>query len=519
MRNRRLLTLAVLAVAVGVSAYAQAASQNEDPYGIAVLTVIKDPNVGNPFNYGTFSINVRLWDDAGGIGVTAQTPGLLDFVIKTMQGTGGVTIDRYVQNIAPYGVVSGTGGDANTWGGGFSTREKMGIRYAGRNFDANDLPIENNYDAVGYQPVAYDANGTIKPLGPNTLRDAAILYGVGTTGRAENDANTQNGIGTWSSPPGAFDGDTPIISGKYTGDISAGNIAVTTWGTDSFDVLPGTPGEAFIGPAVDANTFGRPVRAVVVITTSKALSGLDGGKNVATVPSSFDVQAGNVILGTSVQLGTAAVLGTPAIAKMALIVSGAGAKITLGSSQIVSDVQIATGNAGTQAIDLKSPAVSEKFNSLSVYSYGGNAAGTSGALDALHSAEVAITSLIALGVSSGKTEGIFDSLAHPDSAVGVTDQAKDLNGDQYVLVRSTVIGDADCNGTAEFADLEIMTAFWQNPSGSTWDMADFDGNGVVEFADLEILTAHWQAFYTPEPASMLLLAMGAVGVLARRRRK
>jgi len=52
----------------------------------------------------------------------------------------------------------------------------------------------------------------------------------------------------------------------------------------------------------------------------------------------------------------------------------------------------------------------------------------------------------------------------------------------------------------------------------TWDQGDVDGSTVVDGADITAIINNWNGNYAPEPATMALLALGAIGVIRRRRK-
>ncbi len=90
-------------------------------------------------------------------------------------------------------------------------------------------------------------------------------------------------------------------------------------------------------------------------------------------------------------------------------------------------------------------------------------------------------------------------------------------------LKGTLFGDADLNGSVEFADfLVLSTGFGMNGG---WADGDFDGNGQIQFADFLLLSAHFgekaaAAATVPEPSAKTVAypALLAI-VLVRRRRR
>jgi len=84
----------------------------------------------------------------------------------------------------------------------------------------------------------------------------------------------------------------------------------------------------------------------------------------------------------------------------------------------------------------------------------------------------------------------------------------------------TLPGDLDGDGFVGSADLDIVRANWGSTvTAGDLMMGDPSGDGTVGSADLDIVRANWGATLgaaVPEPAALLLLAIGLVGVVLRR---
>ena len=124
-------------------------------------------------------------------------------------------------------------------------------------------------------------------------------------------------------------------------------------------------------------------------------------------------------------------------------------------------------------------------------------------------------------VGGGK---IIDTTAGVNAAIGIADLA-DAHGDMAILVRLTRPGDATLDGTVNFADLLVLSQNY-NASGRTWDQGDSNYDGEVNFADLLALSQNYNQSYAsaasaatevPEPGVLGVLAIGAMGLLTRRR--
>ena len=104
----------------------------------------------------------------------------------------------------------------------------------------------------------------------------------------------------------------------------------------------------------------------------------------------------------------------------------------------------------------------------------------------------------------------------------ITDVDGYSNG--YIQVMyGPLMGDADSSGYVDDDDLSLLLANWN--TGTIWAQGDFDEDGDVDDDDLSLLLARWNAgtpplgdAAIPEPATLALLAIGAAGMIARKKR-
>jgi len=335
---------------------------------------------------------------------------------------------------------------------------------------------------------------------------------------------------------------------KYT--IATGTGGTLTLGDDANpgSISVATGSHEISAPLMVASAASVDVDAGAALTLSggfsvaagKSLSkGGDGTLRVSG-PQSHGVGASLTHTQGILQLDTNA--GTPnsaAGSNLALTVaanaSGGSGKVLLNSDQDLKQLTVSFAEGGTQTLDLNSPAGAGQFHAVRVY-----ASDLSGAKASLSSA---IRNANAAGAAN-PLDGIVDSGLHASSKIGLAQI-----GD-HILIRSTRIGDLNLDGSVSISDfIDLASNF--GASNKTWQEGDLNNDGNVSISDFIDLASNFGASYSgttsvasaadiqtlasfasslgvdpavigsavPEPASLGVLAVGAIGLLRRRRRR
>jgi len=211
-------------------------------------------------------------------------------------------------------------------------------------------------------------------------------------------------------------------------------------------------------------------------------------------------------------------------------VSGTGSSlVTAGVNQDLRSLIVDYGNDGLQGFDLASNPANGEFRTIRIYPQDAAAV-------AQQSRELSGAIANAL---ANPGDGIFDSglQGMPGTRIGLAHRL-DANQQPFLLMRPTVIGDVNLDGSVSIADfIDLATNF--DTTDATWDTGDLNFDGSVTIADFIDLAANFGRSYSgeiapitmdeqkllqdfaanvPEVNSIAFLAIGAVLIGSRRKR-
>jgi len=171
------------------------------------------------------------------------------------------------------------------------------------------------------------------------------------------------------------------------------------------------------------------------------------------------------------------------------------ATVALGADQDFSELNLAFGLPGNQALDLKSGLGEGEFHRVRIFS--ADLAATKSSLwEAIKSANSS--------TAVNPLDGIIDSGLHGGgNGIGIATL------DDAVVIRSTKLGDLNLDGSVTIADFIALASHF-NQAG-TWQEGDINYDGAVTIADFIALASHFNTSYSGEswaisPQEQTLLA-------------
>jgi hypothetical protein len=108
---------------------------------------------------------------------------------------------------------------------------------------------------------------------------------------------------------------------------------------------------------------------------------------------------------------------------------------------------------------------------------------------------------------SGRNGGAWNGMGITSSAAAAAPQTTlgYHESGESILVRHTLLGDANLDGGVDITDLGILATNWQQ-SGRSFSHGDFDYSDTVDITDLGILATNWQQrVEAPSPAESSVL--------------
>jgi uncharacterized protein YkwD len=371
--------------------------------------------------------------------------------------------------------------------------------------------------------------------------------GENWTSAANWNAGVPNGIGTrafltsYLGSGGTISVNSPITVGALDFD-SAGAFTLSGSGSVKLDVSAGAARINVVG-------FNHAINTPVIVNDDTAINisgglaltgGLQNplgktitraGSGTLSIAGPQAHAAGSMLAITSgtVRLqsdaGAAASAGSAATANLGIDINGINAKLLLEADQELRNLTIAQVGLGTQSIDLAGHA-------LHIYS------------PALAAAKTSLWAAVRNAAAS-PLDGIFDSTvaSHINARVGLA-IVPDAHGDSHLLIRPTRIGDLNLDGNVTIADFIDLASNFNVIGTATWQEGDVNADGNVTIADFIDLASNFNTSYSgqvfpisaadqqtlasfaasvgvavPEPASLSMLAAGALLLLSRRGRR
>ena len=338
-----------------------------------------------------------------------------------------------------------------------------------------------------------------------------------------------SGVNTYTGATAVSGGTLEIGGAGQLGSGSyAGAIAIAAGKTFKYNSSAAQTLSGIIGTAATAGILVKDGSGTLTLTKANIYTGattVSGGKLLLGQGGSMGATAVSVTGGAT--YGTSYESSGNAIAGGSTLSLGSGTKLDMRDDNTNTLGFTSTGalsgadlyfDLGTAADDCDILALTGAATVTNDNTFYFNALGSS--LKVGDHAYTLITA--ASGLSTGGTFAIGTTL--PEYMLTLDR----LDGAVYLNVAPGIIpGDADKDGVVDAADYITVKQNFGMTSGATWAMGNFtdglDGVGTVDWDDLQVLMANFGtrsiggAPAVPEPATLGLLAIGALAMLRRRR--
>jgi hypothetical protein len=473
------------------------------------------PQFGNALNLSGGTLDLQI--PGSNADFTATT---LNLSAGVYQGTNSVT----------FGAINFSGGTLQ--GGGTVRAQALAITSGNPkqivgNRQLLNLGAASYWDGAG----EFDNADTATFTNSNTfeIRNASTFSG-GTFDNFASMSKTSAGVTTIA---------VSAFNNTGTLTVAAGELRIQGPGTDSGTL----DGQGLLRLAAGTHTFtdtsALAVRDVIIESSTVRSQGqwtprnttVSSGSLTLAGPQPYPVDSTLAANGGVVDLNTDA--GTPAARRLAVSASGgtvnfnttqhlrslaatAGAHVNLVDDASPVPTRIVTNNLSVAPlgafVDLRNNALIVDYDAMSASPLSDVRARIFSAFDPAatnHWTGPGITSSTAAGKAGGAV-GYAEASAVLGPAGG-NFLGEDVDG-SAVVVRYTLNGDANLDGTVDFNDLVALAQHYNTSAGQLWSGGDFTYDGNINFADLVLLA---QNYNTSLPSAAAGLPDGFVRELDR----
>jgi fibronectin-binding autotransporter adhesin len=485
--------------------------------------------------------NAASWTFSAWVQTTADGSSILS---KDTGGTSWTTGNSvYYLGTNP---ISGTGGSLPT-----------GVRFAGGFVQGNTPVDDGNWhmvtfvDAGGAQSIYVDGVATTlnyPGMGLNDASDTSLIgYDVDTLSSLDGNSNYAGNLDELNFYSTA-------LTSTQIGELYTNNLVTSIGGGGQFLPVNTPVNITASGASLDLNGDDQIIGSLAGVAGSSVTLGAGtltaGGNDTSTTFAGSISGTGGLIkagTGTLTLDGINSYTGGTKVADSTLVIGANGAlapgNVTIGDGNATLKLAVNTGGESISALSILAGSYLDVGNNHVVISDPG------GSIDAT------IRGYLVNGYNGGNWNGT--SGANAGGGIGTSSSTGTAYGIGYadggisgitsgqLEVKYTLYGDTNLDGTVNSVDFGNLASNF-GKSGKVWDQGDFNYDGAVNSIDFGLLAgnfgksagsnadvvsaADWVALdafasanglmaEVPEPATASILAIGAIGILGRRRRR